>query len=318
MKYPKRSQYKHAKSQYRVRNWPEYEAGLRRRGDVTVWLSDAALDAWHAPANGKPGGQRIYANIAIETAMTIRMVFHLPLRQTEGFQRSLAGLLHVELPIPDHTTLSRRLKKLGDIRFRRLATDRPIHLLIDSTGLRIHVGHLRTPPKNRAWRKLHLAVDASTGEIVASDLTDRRTHDCTRVGPLLEQIPAPLASLSADGAYDAAGVYEAAQSKGDGRAVRMLIPPGRNAQLAPRPSAASEERNKNIRAIREIGRREWHKRSGYSKRSMVENTVYRYKTIIGRSMRSRTIAGQRVEVQLASKTLNTMARLGMPDSYRMA
>ena len=250
--------------------------------------------------------------------MTIRMVFHLPLRQTEGFLHSLALLLEVDLPIPDHTTLSGRLKKLGDIRFRRLAADRPIHLLIDSTGLRIHVGHLRKPLRNRAWRRLHLAVDASTGDIVASELTDRRTHDRTRVGPLLDQVDNPLASLSADGAYDAAGVYEAARSKGEGRTVRMLIPPGRGAQLAPKPSPALKERNRNIHSIHELGRREWHKRSGYSKRSMVENTVYRYKTIIGRSMRSRTIAGQRVEAQLASKILNTMIGLGMPDSHRVA
>jgi len=85
MKYPKRSQYKYAKSRYRVRNWAEYEAGLQKRGDLTVWLSGAALDAWQAPASGKPGGQRRYADLAIEAALTIGMVFHLPLRQTEGF-----------------------------------------------------------------------------------------------------------------------------------------------------------------------------------------------------------------------------------------
>ena len=155
MKYPKRSQYKHAKSRYRVRNWAEYEAGLRSRGDLTIWLADDALDAWRAVPSGKPGGQRTYTDIAIEAALTIRMVFHLPLRQTEGFLRSLAHMLEVDLPIPDDTTLSRRLQKLGEIRFRRLATGRPIHLLIDSTGLRIDVGHLRKPPRNRAWRKLH-------------------------------------------------------------------------------------------------------------------------------------------------------------------
>ena len=98
----------------------------------------------------------------------------------------------------------------------------------------------------------------------------------------------------------------------------MLIPPGRDAQLSPRPSAALRERNRNIRSIRELGRREWHTSSGYSKRSLVGNTMYRYKTIIGRSMRSRTFDGQRVEVQLASKILNTMTQLGMPDSYRVA
>ena len=285
MKYPKRNQYKHAKSQYRVRNWPEYEASLQKRGDLTVWLSDEALDAWREIPSGKPGGQRTYADIAIEAALTIRMVFHLPLRQTEGFLRSLASLLDVDLPIPDHTTLSRRLKTLRVIRFRRLATDGPIHLLIDSTGLRIHVGHLRKPPKNRAWRKLHLVVDASTGEIVASDLTARRTHDCTQVPALLEQIADSIASVSADGAYDTKAVYEAAHEHGGGRAVRVLIPPGRDAQLSPMPSVALRERNRNIRSIRELGRREWHRSSGYSKRSMVENTVFRYKTIIGRSMR---------------------------------
>ena len=124
MKYPKRSQYKHAKSQYRVRNWAEYEAGLKKRGDLTVWLSDDALDCWRAAPSGKPGGQRTYTDVAIEAALTIRMVFHLPLRQTEGFLRCLGEMLEVDLPIPDHTTLSRRLKKLSDIQFRKLPTDR--------------------------------------------------------------------------------------------------------------------------------------------------------------------------------------------------
>ena len=99
--------------------------------------------------------------------------------------------------------------------------------------------------------------------------------------------------------------------------MRVLIPPGRDAQLGPNPSVAQKERNRNIRSIRELGRRAWHTHSGYSKRSLVENTMYRYKTIIGRSMRSRTFDGQRVEVQLASKILNTMTHLGMPDSYRV-
>jgi Transposase DDE domain len=134
VRYPKRSQYKYAKSRYRVRNWAEYEAGLQRRGNLTVWLSDAALRASRAPASGKPGGQRTYADLAIEAALTIGMVFHLPLRQTEGFLRSLALLLELDLPIPDHTTLSRRLPKLGEIQFHRIPTDRPVHLLIDSTG----------------------------------------------------------------------------------------------------------------------------------------------------------------------------------------
>jgi hypothetical protein len=318
MKYPKRSQYKYATSPYRIHNWPEYEAGLRRRGDLTVWLSDNAINSWRALPSGRPGGQRIYANVAIEAALTIRMIFHLPLRQTEGFLRSLADMLDVKIPVPDHTTLSRRLKTLGEIPFRAGANDRRIHLLIDSTGLRIHVGNLRKPPKNRAWRKLHLAVDAATGEIVASDLTNRRTHDCGRVPTLLGQIENRVASVCADSAYDREGVYEAVHTQGQGRQVRVLIPPRRDAQPNQTPSLALKERNRNIRSVCRLGRREWHKNSGYSKRAMVENAMYRYKTIIGRSMRSRTLAGQRVEVQLSSEILNTMNRLGMPDSYRVA
>ena len=134
---------------------------------------------------------------------------------------------------------------------------------------------------------------------------------------LAGQINRRVASVIADGAYDTEGVYEATHAKAEGRGVRVLIPPGRNAQLRLEPSAALKERNRNIRSTRRLGRREWHKRSGYNKRSMVENAICRYKTIIGRAMRSRTLAGQRVEVQLACRILNTMTLLGMPDSYRV-
>jgi len=317
MKYPKRSQYKHTKSRYRVRNWPEYEASLHRRGDLTIWLSEDAINSWQAPATGKPGGQRTYSDLAIEAALTIRMVLHLPLRQTEGFLRSLAHLLGLDLPIPDHTTLSRRLKKLENLRIRRLVTEEPIHLLIDSTGLRIHVGHLRKPPKRRVWRKPHLAVNADTGEVLASDLTNRRTADCAQVPGLLDQIEGLVVSVMADGAYDAGSVYEAAKKKGDGRRVRVLIPPILGAQPSSSRSPGRWERNRNIRSVRKLGRREWCASSGYSRRSLVENAVFRYKAILGQAMRSRSLGGQRVEVNLACKILNTMTSLGMPDSVKV-
>ena len=270
---------------------------------------------WQASPSGKPGGQRRYADLAIEAALTIRMVFHLPLRQTEGFLRSLAQMLDADLPIPDHTTLSRRMQKFGKIQFYRSTTSRPMHLLIDSTGIRIHVGHQCTPPRDRAWRKLHLAVDAETREIVASDLTGHRVRDSTCVSMLLEHTCRPLSSICADGAYDRQDVYQAAQNK-CGQSVRMLIPPARDARL--RSAPIMRERNRNILSIRELGRREWHKQSGFSKRSMVENTVYRYKMIIGRDMRSRCLDAQRVEVQIACKILNQMTKFGVPDSAKAA
>ena len=171
-------------------------------------------------------------------------------------------------------------------------------------------------PKARVWRKLHLAVNAETGEVLAEDLTNRHTADCARVPKLLGQIHGPLASLMADGAYDAGAVYEAVREKGDGHRVRVLIPPGRGAQPSSIRSPGRWERNRNIRSMRKLGRQEWYTSSGYSRRSLVENAVFRYKSILGQRMRSRSLSSQRVEVSLACKILNTMTSLGMPDSVK--
>jgi len=162
----KRSQAKHVKHSYRTTNWPEYEAGLRQRGSLTVWISEDELKEWGRPERGqrRPGGQQRYSNRAIETALTVGMVFHLALRQTEGFLQSLFSLLGVNSRAPDHTTISRRARKLGKLPICRPAGKRPVHILVDSTGLSIHVGNLRKPPKSRDWRKLHITVDALTGE----------------------------------------------------------------------------------------------------------------------------------------------------------
>ena len=167
--------------------------------------------------------------------------------------------------------------------------------MIDSTGLRIHVGNARKPPKQRAWRKLHIAVDRETGNIVASELTASRARDATRVPALLTQIQAPLASVAADSAYDKEAVYEAIEAHSPGRRTRVVIPPQRNATLNQNSNTAMQERDRHIRAIERHGRREWYKLSGCTKRSMVENAVYRYKAIIGPEMRTRTLARQRVE-----------------------
>ena len=297
MKYPKRSQYKHAKQKkYHVRNWAEYNEGLRRRGDLTVWFDEEAIANWMADKTGKPGGQRVYSDMAIETGLVVRMVYKLAYRQTEGFLHSIASLLGLGIEIPDYSTLSRRSRLLRKkLRIPKAASNQPIHLMIDSTGLRIHVGTARKPPKQRAWRKLHIAVDRETGNIVASELTASRARDATRVPALLTQIQAPLASVAADSAYDKEAVYEAIEAHSPGRRTRVVIPPQRNATLNQNSNTAMQERDRHIRAIERHGRREWYKLSGCTKRSMVENAVYRYKAIIGPEMRTRTLARQRVE-----------------------
>ncbi len=96
------------KTRYRIQNWPEYERGLKARGDVTIWFSDEVVAAWTPPASGLRGGQRQYSNLAILTSLTLRLAFHLPLRQTAGFVRSLLRVMGLDLKAPDHSTLSRR------------------------------------------------------------------------------------------------------------------------------------------------------------------------------------------------------------------
>ena len=155
----KRTQRKYVQKAYRVRNWREYETGLRARGSLTVWLglTDGKLANWNSPrpTRRKPGRQRKYSNHAIETTVTVGLVFGLASRQTEGFLRSLLTLLNLDNDVPDHSTISRRKARLGKVASYERRTVKPVHLLIDSSGLSVHVGQLRTPPKARDYRKLH-------------------------------------------------------------------------------------------------------------------------------------------------------------------
>ena len=205
----KRTQRKYVQKAYRVRNWREYETGLRARGSLTVWLglTDGKLANWNSPrpTRRKPGRQRKYSNHAIETTVTLGLVFGLASRQTEGFLRSLLTLLNLDNDVPDHSTISRRKARLGKVASYERRTVKPVHLRIDSSGLSVHVGQLRTPPKARDYRKLHLAVDEQTSDVVACELTSKRARDASRVASLVGQIERPIASAKADAAYAKAG-----------------------------------------------------------------------------------------------------------------
>jgi DDE family transposase len=154
------------RAQYRIRNWPQYEAGLKRRGDLILWLDEAAIAQWQAPRRTTPGGQALYSDLAIELVLTLRIVFHLALRQAEGFASSVLRLLGLDLPVPDHSILSRRGRTYANRR-PRVIPDSPLHLLIDSTGLKLFGKGEWNGEKHgrarRSWRKLHVAVDAETG-----------------------------------------------------------------------------------------------------------------------------------------------------------
>src|SRR3954464_7601996 len=199
------------KQRHRVTNWAEYDAGLRARGSLTVWFTPEAVAAWAAAPRTTRGGQACYSDLAIATALTLRAVFRLALRQTEGLIGSIIHLLGLDLPVPHHTTLRRRAATLEVPRPRSGSSPdagreaEPVHLLVDSTGLKLcgageWLIEKHGTKTRRSWRKFHLGVDANTGQIVAAALTPHDGDDGSQVGPLLDQVAGPVASVTGDGA----------------------------------------------------------------------------------------------------------------------
>ena len=198
------------KQRHQVTNSAAYDAALRQRGSLTIWFTDAAIAAWKAEPRTTRGGQSRYSTLAIATALTLRSVFRLALRQTEGLIGSIIALLGLDLAVPDHTTLSRRAESLDVVRPR--PGSGPVHLLVDSTGLKLcgsgeWLLEKHGTKTRRSWRKLHIAVDVDTGQIAAVALTTSDVGDASQVGVLLNQVDGPIASFTADGAYDQDGVF---------------------------------------------------------------------------------------------------------------
>src|SRR5919198_4244264 len=307
------------RAQYRVTNWSAYEAGLRQRGSLTVWFTDEAIRAWRAEPRTTRGGQPWYSALAILTALTLRAVFRLALRQTEGLIGSILRLLGLELRVPDHTTLSRRAEGLPVPRPR--SGSGPLHLLVDSTGLRLSgpgewLVEKHGTKARRSWRKLHLGVDAGTGRIEAVELTGRETDDGSRVGPLLDQVDDPVASFTGDGAYDREDVYGAVAERHPEAAV--VVPPRRDAVPSDTAETEPTQRDRHLRLIAERGGLGWQKASGYDRRALAEAAMSRYKRVIGDALRSRTDRRQATEVAIAAPALNRILELGRPESVRIA
>ena len=239
-----------------------------------------------------------------------------PLRQTEGLLRSIADVLGVDISIPDHTPLSRRGGGLT-ILLKRLDHAEPLHLLVDSTGLKIYgegewLDQKHGIRSRQRRRKLHLGIDALTHEIVASEMTPDDVGDVSGTPALLDQIDAEIASMTADGAYDGEAVYDAVAQRHPEAAV--IVPP--RAKAVPNESTTTQ-RDRHIAEIEKHGRMGWQRRSGYYRQSLVETAMYRYKTIVGRRLRARTLPNQRTETKIGCNVLNRMTTLGMPATVRI-
>ncbi len=306
------------KPSYRVRNWSEYNRSLVERGSLMVWVAPEVIAAWTAvrptQQRGKP---QTYSDLAIECMATLRAVYHLPLRATQGLLGSIFRLMQVTLTVPCYSTLSRRQPGISFRPPQRKAGDK-VHVVVDSTGVKVFgEGEWKVRQhgvsKRRTWKKLHIGVDEATGEILAVSVTDNSVADATALPGLLDQVDEPIDQVSGDKAYDTRGSYNAIRQ----RKARASIPPRRNAKIWQHANSKAERliRDDNLRAIRQHGRQAWKAASGYHRRALAETAMSRFKRILGPTISARTFPGQVAEIIVRCNILNKMTQLGRPASY---
>lgn len=304
-----------------MRNWKEYNQALVDRGNIQFWITEEAIQNWEEKnKTGKRGKPRIFSNTAIETAITLQQVFHLPLRQTEGFLKSIFTRIGARVKTPDFSTISLRSEHLPiTIRVRPIRRE-PLHIVVDSTGVKVYgEGEWKVRQhgwsKRRTWRKLHIGADAATGDILLGEVTGNDIADCEVFTPLLNQLSNEqhLAQVSADGAYDKRICYETLAQRG---IANITIPPRHDAHVWRHGNTRGEAlpRDRNLRRIRKIGRKRWKTESGYHRRSLSETAMFRLKTIFGDCVSARLFSRQRTQLLLRVKALNRMTTLGMPDT----
>ncbi|MGD1850746.1 MAG: IS5 family transposase [Cyanophyceae cyanobacterium] len=298
-----------------IRNWSEYNAGLKQRGSLTVWLNEDAIHHWCAPKQApRRGSNRIYSDLAITTFETLKSVYDLAGRQTEGLLRSLVELMQVSLSVPEHSTVSRRKRTLS-VPLPVKPNSSSIHLVVDSTGVKVYgEGEWKTrqhgTSKRRTWRKLHVAVNESTGEILSTEVTLNNVHDSEVLGDLLDDTDASVEQVSADGAYDTRHCYEVLQQKG----AKAVIPPRKNAKIWNHRNCRgpAHPRDENLRFIRKHGRKAWKRQHSYHRRSIAETTMGRFKSIFGGTVKSRNFHNQVAELRVKCAVLNRMIDIAKP------
>lgn len=308
------------KPTYRVRNWAQYNQSLVQRGSLTLWVSPEVVAGWTAapPAGGrKRGHPQEYSDLAIECMATVRAVYHLALRATQGLVQSIFKLMDVTLAVPSYSTVSRRQVTLNFTPPPRQPGE-ALHVVVDSTGVKVFgEGEWKVRQhgvtKRRTWKKLHLGVDEATGEILAVSVTDNSVTDATELPGLLAQIAEPIKQVSGDKAYDTRRCYDAIRNRG----ARATIPPRKSAKIWQHANSKAERliRDENLRAIRKSGRAAWKRACGYHRRSLAETAMSRLKRILGPTISARSFPGQVAEIKVRCTILNKLNQLGTPDSY---
>ena len=318
------------KDKYQVTNWSAYNKGLKQRGSLTLWISEDVAASWNYVGEAQRGGQYEYSDACILTLLTLKVHFRLAFRQLQGFAESILGLMKIDLKVPCYSQICRRQKGLP---VPLLISDRfkkgeGVHVVIDSSGLKIY-GECEWKvrkhgySKRRTWRKIHLALEEKTGEILAQVLTDNKTDDASVLPTLIEQIEAEgvkIGKTGADGAYDTTECWEMLISKN----IEPIIPPRENAVYwgDENDQIGDHPRNHALQKIDEGGleanRKGWKIESGYHRRSKSENGFFRWKTILGEKMYARKTENQQTEAAVKSAVLNRFIQIAAPISVKIA
>lgn len=305
------------RKKYRIRNWQEYNKALVNRGSLTIWFDAKSIAQWHnTKLNGRRGRPKRYSDAAILCALTLRSLFHLPLRGAQGFIHSLIGLLNLPITAPDYTTLSRRQAAVK-IPACKAKKNEAMHLVVDSSGIKIYGEgewkmRLYGKEKRRTWRKLHIAVNEKNHDIVVSEVTNANVNDSEVFSKLVpKKSKYQVGQMTGDGAYDTHDCYDATVRIG----AVPCFPPRKNATRHKPTDEAWRLRNHAIRQVQEWGPKKWKKKNNYHRRSIAETAFSRLKRIFGASASSRIFENQVTELKLRCHLLNKMNQLGMPDSY---
>lgn len=305
----KRSRKKNPK---KITNWSEYNNALKQRGSLTFFIEDSALKNWYATKTSKRGRPFKYSDESISLILMLRQWLKFPLRQTEGFLKSILNLAKLDFDIPNYTRISRRSNVVLK-RYKLKPLEKPSYVVIDSSGLKVFGESEWLENKHgkqyqrKKWRKIHICIDEK-GTIVSSMMTDHICDERGCIDKLINEAGSDkITELLGDSGYDCQKISENLWKKG----IDPIIRPARGSPK----SEASEplsKRQMHINYIAKKGVYAWQNKNKYGRRSKVENTFFRYKEIVGRKLRSRKWSNQEAEIHLGCCILNMFTKLGMP------
>ncbi|WP_407214987.1 IS5 family transposase [Enterobacter kobei] len=305
-----------AKQKFKITNWPTYNKALINRGSITFWLDDEAIQAGMSRQRLHHGEDLSAILISPSPPFWSLNAFRLTLRAAQGFIDSIFTLMNVPLRCPDYTSVSKRAKSVN-VSFKTFTRGEIAHLVIDSTGLKVFgEGEWKVKKhgkeRRRIWRKLHLAVDSNTHEIICADLSLNNVTDSEAFPGLIRQTHRKIRAASADGAYDTRLCHDELRRK----KISALIPPRKGAGYWPGEYA---DRNRAVANQRLTGSNaRWKWTTDYNRRSIAETAMYRVKQLFGGSLTLRDYDGQVAEAMAPVRALNKMTKAGMPESVRIA